>query len=460
MAKVLLIQPNRDLKSKSEEKYVLPSSLLWVATAIEHKHPVEIYDRNVRGRDEDFFNFLEEYKPDIVGFTAMTSSMLLDIVHLGPLIKKQNKRIIILVGGLHASSEPDSVLSEPYVDYILQGEGEEAFLEFCDTFDKNPKKIGGLKNINKNPRRPFADINQLKFPNYELVDLEKYSELIFISTSRGCPGRCTFCFNIPMWGKDGNPCIRFHDIEKVKELFREIIGKYGITDFTIADENFMSSKKRCIEICKFLEQEYKGKIGFYVFGRADFVDKEVITALKKAGCHTIELGSESGSQRILDYLNKRISVEQQGKAIEICKESGIVNDASFMIGIPTETMEELKMTEKFIRKYKPEIANVHIFNPLPGSSLMDELVKEGKIKKPTTLKNWAEWTGNLKIIKHNFSEIPDDILLESAKRLFKLNYYKTRIRKALYWAKRGKFKYLLSRIKSTLLVNYGSEDWS
>jgi len=463
MAKVLLVQPHNNLKEKTNIA-APPSSLIIVATAIEHKHPVKIYDRNVElgenleSSDELFFKFLEEYKPDIVGFTTMTSTMLYDIVHLGPKIKEVMTKSIIIIGGVHPSIEPDSVLKEPYVDYILRGEGEEAFLEFCDTFDKNPDELGKLMNINKNPTRPFVDLNNVKFPDYSLVDTKKYRQF-FIFTSRGCPGKCTFCYNIDMWGKNGNPCVRVYDTEKTKALFKEAIEKYGIVDFTISDENFITFKQRSIEVGEFLEKNYKGKINFLIFGRADFMkrNEDAIKVLRRAGLHTIQIGSETGSQRVLDFLNKNISVEIQAEAIEICKRNGIFSDASFMIGIPTETLEELKMTEKFIKETKPDIMDIKIFNPIPGTKVFDDLVIQGRIKKPQTLEEWADWTGNWRDMKHNFSNIPDDILWEYAERLWSYNYYRSRLKKAIFWILRGRFKYVATKIKQGLIKGYNKE---
>lgn len=461
MAKVLLIQPHRDIRIiDSKEKYAIPSTLIVVATAIKDKHPVKIYDRNVERKDEKFLESLREYDPDIVGFTAMTSAMLLDIIHLGPLIKKENKKIIIVVGGVHPTIEPDSVLNEDYVDYIIRGEGDEAFLEFCDTFDKNPKRLGRLKNVNKNELRPLMDMNKVKFPDYGLIDLKKYGQ-VFIMTSRGCPGDCTFCYNAKMWGKDGHSFVRMYDTEKTKKFLEEIIEKYNIKEFTIGDENFTTFKTRAIEICKFLKEKYDKKVNFFVFSRADFVNDEILQALKKAGCSGLQFGSESGSQRVLDFLNKKISVEVQGKAFELCRKNKIFSDASFMIGIPTETVEEVNMTEKFIKKSKPDIADVKIFNPMPGSLIFDDLVKQGLIKKPETLEQWANWTGNWSIIKHNYSKIPDDLLWKIANRLWNYKYYSTRIRKALYWIKRGRLKNVIKKTRNLIIRNYSLKyrDW-
>ncbi|MFA5020221.1 MAG: radical SAM protein [Candidatus Pacearchaeota archaeon] len=454
MAKVLLVQPHNNLKDKTEI-LAPPSSLIYVATAIEHKHPVKIYDRNLSYDDEAFLSYLKEYNPDIIGFTAMTSTILYDIMHLGPIIKKEFPKAITIVGGVHPTIEPDSLLNEPYIDYILRGEGEEAFLEFCDTFDKNPRKLGTLKNINKNPMRPFLDINKLKFPNYSLVDVSKYSQF-FIITGRGCPGTCTFCYNLGMWGKDGSPCVRVYDIEKTKMLFKELIEKHNIVDFTIGDENFITFKERSIEVGKFLRDNYKGKINFLIFGRADFmkINEESLPILRDAGCHTIQMGSESGSQRILDFLNKRISVKTQAEAMDICRRNKIFSDASFMVGIPTETYEDMELTEKFLKETKPDISDIKVFNPIPGTKIFDDLVAQGKIKKPVTLEEWAEWTGNWRDMKHNFSEVSDEVLEKMASRLWAQNYYRGRIKKALYWIKMGRFRYVLKKVKINLFKNY------
>jgi radical SAM superfamily enzyme YgiQ (UPF0313 family) len=452
MARVLLVQPHRDRTQECNDKYAPPSSLVYLATAIEDKHHVRIYDRNVYEDDARFVRYLKEYNPQILGFTAMTSSMLHDLVHLGPIIKKVLPNVTLIVGGVHPTIEPDSVLNEPYVDYIMRGEGEEAFLEFCDVFDKNPKKLKKLKNINKNPLRPFIDLDKLKTPNYGLVEMKKYRQF-FIGTSRGCPGNCSFCYNVGMWGKEGYPCVRILSVENAKKVFREFIEKYGVKDFTIMDENFITFKDRCIEICKFLEKKYKGKINFLIFGRADFIkrNEEALEYLKRAGCHSIQMGSESGSQRILDILNKNIDVKTQGEVFDICRKHKIWSDASFMLGLPTETLEEMRMTKNFIKRYKPDVIDLKIFNPIPGTRIFDDLVKKGVLKRPKTLKEWADWTGDLGGIKHNVSAVPDEHLLRMAKDLWRMNYHNSsRLKKAIFWIKRGRVRYVLRRAKEII----------
>jgi radical SAM superfamily enzyme YgiQ (UPF0313 family) len=369
--------------------------------------------------------------------------MLLDILHVAKLIKKNFPKKIIVVGGIHATIEPESFLRESEIDYIIRGEGEEAFLDFCNTYDKAPKNLKNLKNVNKNPLRPFLKMDDLKLPNYSLIDLSKYKR-VHVSLSRGCSHNCTFCYSCKMWGREKNPFIRAYNTEKVKELFKELVEKCHIKTFEIVDDNFVQIKSRCVEICHFLE---KYKVNFFCFGRADCLNEEIMQGLKRAGCHTIFIGAESGSQRVLDFLNKETTLEQNANAIRLCKKYKIASDTSFMLGITTETSEELKETRDFVKKYKPDVSNMLIFNPFPGTEVFDYCVRNNLIKKPTTLNEWAFWTGDMTKIKHNTSEISDKEIMDTYNEMIMFGFYKIKIKKFFYWIKAGEIKYALRGIK-------------
>ncbi|MDP2924963.1 MAG: radical SAM protein [Nanoarchaeota archaeon] len=447
MAKVLLVQSHYDRREgKERSDQPIPLGLIYIGTAIEDKHDVKIYDRNLNFKDSDFFNFLESFNPEIIGFGITTSEVIFDFMYLGKLIKEKYPKKLIVVGGVHATIEPDSVLKKPYVDFIIRGEGEEAFLEFCDMFDKDPKKLKTLKNVNNNPLRPLSNIENLKLPDYGLVDINKYAAF-YLSLSRGCPGNCTFCYSRKMWGKDNHPFIRAYSKEKAIQAVKELVEKYKIRVFSIVDDNFVPFKSRAIEICKILEN-YDAH--FFCFGRADYVNDEVLSALKKAGCHTMQIGFESGSQRILDLLNKKITVEQNYKAVECCKRNNITCDASFMIGLPTETEEDLEKTAEFIKKSRPDIVNLKIFLPLPGAELFDYCVNKSLIKKPTTLEEWADWTGVMIEVHHNVSQIPDKDLLKATKELRKVGYYKNRINRLIYWIKIREYGVIFRGVKKSI----------
>jgi len=443
MARVLLIQPHEDIRDRKREVITFtPLSLIYLGTAIEDTHEVKIYDRNLNSNDQAFLKFLKEYNPDIIGLTSVVSTILFDLIHLGKLIKKVSPKKIIIVGGVHATVDPDSLLKEPYVDYVLRGEGEEAFLEFCDIFDKDPKKLKGLKNINKNPLGPFIDMNKLKLPNYNLLDLDKYQKF-YINLTRGCIGNCRFCYNVQMWGKNCKPYVRAYSIERTIELMRRVVEVYKRKMFFIIDDNFLFFKQRCIKVCNFLK---KYPVSFYTVSRADDVNEEVLDALKKAGCHTLAIGVESGSEKILDLLNKKVTIQQNINAIRLCKKYKIKCDALFMIGLPTENIKDLNETVSFIKKYNPDVANMHIYNPIPAE-LFDYCVSKGLIKRPKTLQEWANHGGLFRAIKNNVSEIPSEKLEETLKEIEKFQFFRKKIKRGIFWIRAGEFKYVFIKIK-------------
>jgi len=440
MAKVLLIQPYGNPKDKNPNDSNLPLSLIYVGTAVEDKHTVQIFDRNVEDRDLE--EFLKEYKPDIVGLPSWTSGLLVDVIYVGKLVKKILPSCTVVVGGVHATVEPESLLAEPYVDYIIRGEADEAFLEFCDTHDKNPKELPNLLNINRNPVRPFIDINTLKTPNYDLVKVSRYNR-IYVNLSRGCPGDCTFCYNAPMWGinkpgsekiTENNPFVRVLKTEKMIDIFKMIIEKHKINHFSIIDDNFIFFKKRVLEVMKYLTR-YKD-LNFFCESRADTITDEICAALKKAGCHYVQIGIETGSQRMLDFLNKETTVQRNIDAVRCLQRHDIFSDTSIMIGIPTETPEDLKHTVDFVKLVKPDHPNIKFYMLWP-SKLLDDCVDKGWVEKPKTLEEWSTWIGGTRSLGYNYSGIPNELLVKTAYDLWSYRLYQRKLKALRFQLKKG-----------------------
>lgn len=442
MAKVLLVQPNADLKKVyGRATPFTPLSLIYLGTAIEDTHKVNIYDRNMYPEDKDFIKKVKDYSPDIIGFNSAAGTILHDIIHLGKLIKKRFPKIIVMVGGVQAHFDPDCMLAEPYIDYVMRGEGEEAFLEFCNTFDKDKSKLKDLKNINNNPLRPFVDMNTLKLPNYNLVEVDKY-EKFFVNLSRGCVGNCQYCYNVQMWGKKKRPFVRAFNTERSLELFKMIVEKYKRKVFFIIDDNFIFFKSRCIEICNFLKGH---DCHFYVSSRADCVNKEVLVALRDAGCHTISMGIESGNQRVLDFICKETTVEQNIKSIQLCKEYGVGCNANVVIGFPTETIEEMNDTINLVKEYKPDTVSAHIYNPYP-SFLMEYCIDKKLMKRPKTLEDWANFGNMFRTSKENVSIIPSELLEKTCQDLEHFNFLEKKWNRFKYWFGAGEYKYIFKMI--------------
>lgn len=255
-----------------------------------------------------------------------------------------------------------------------------------------------------------------------------------------------------MWGIDGHSCIRTYNTKRAIEMLKELIEKYGIKVFNFVDDNFVPAKSRAIEICNFLSNY---DVHFFCYGRADYVNDEILQALKKAGCHTINIGIESGNQRVLDFLNKRLTVQQNIEAIKCCQRNGITLDASFMIGITTETEDELKDTVNLIKTYKPDLVEASMFSPMPGTRLFDYCIEKGFFKKPEKLEDWAEWAGDMISIYHNTSNIPDKVLNETIKKVWMVGFYRNKFKRLFYWIKARQYKYIFKSVRRIFEIRTG-----
>jgi anaerobic magnesium-protoporphyrin IX monomethyl ester cyclase len=402
--RILLVQPSFSYKNIAEEELNPPLWAIYMGTYLKEKgHTIKVFDRNIQTDYKDFEKVLHEYNPDYVGFSILTGRLIYDAIQLSKTVKELTGAKVVW-GGVHPSLLPEGCLKEEYVDYVIRGEGEAAFSNL----------ISGLMDapgVNTNELAPLINIDDLPDPDYSLVDLSKY-EAMTISTSRGCPFRCTYCINRGFYGKEGRQSWRGLSPERTIKLFTNLATKHHQKNFVIVDDNFTSNQQRTIQICEGIK---KLKLRIYLFSRVNYMNEETVKALKQAGVFQIQFGLESGSQRVLDYIKKDMALEQAKNAVELCKKHGIMVDGSFMIGIPTETEEELKMTEEWIKQLKPDYCGLKVFHPYPGTELYDQCVVEGRFTPPDTLEGWAEIStmeANL-----NMSDIPTKTLVATQKRV-------------------------------------------
>lgn len=446
MVKVLLIQPNYDITNKTQEHPWMPVALVELATFVNSKgHNARILDRNLYPDNQHLKKFLEEFKPDIVGMTCYTSPVIRDLRLVAKFVK-ENSSAMVIIGGIHATLEPKSLLDFKYIDYIVRGEGEGVLLDLCNLVDEGKatkNNILKLDNINYNPTRPLINLYELPVTDYELLEVSKYPFASFY-TSRGCPGKCKFCYN---QGKS----LRFYDTNKVMETMRRVFEKYHIREFNILDDNFANMSVRTTKICNFLS---KYNVIFHCFLRADQTTDKVMSELKKAGCWIIQFGFESGSQRMLDFMYKETKVEQNELAIKQCKKYGMFIDGSFMIGLPTETIEDIHRTIAFIKKTKPDISNVKIYKPYPSTDFFYYCMKHNLIKVPKNLDEWIEFC-ELKEGNVNVSEAPTKFLLEIMKKYDRPSTFKTSLRKSLFMLRNGHLGFLIYKLKEALKNRVG-----
>ena len=396
---ILFLNPPWHKKSgniwKSVSSCMPPFGLgILAALARESGFSVAIIDYNAERVGLDRAQeYLPSSAPKFIGITATT--ILIDsALELAKIAKKKYPDTKIIIGGVHATVMPKETLNHPEVDYILMGEGENSFLELLA--GKDPRTIKGLgfKNngeIILNPPQPMIpDLNVFPIMAYDLLPMDKYYSApcsykrepsLGMITSRGCPGRCTFC-NGDLFGS----VIRFRSAEKMLEEIKFLQGKYDVNDIVFYDDTFTSNRKRMKDFCRLLI-ENKIDLTWSCFSRVDTVDLEILREMKKAGCHQVMYGVESGDPQILSNINKKISLEKVRETVAATKKAGLEVRLAFMLGSPGETEETLKKTIKFAIDLDPDLVSFNITTPYPGT----QMFAWAEQQKCLINKNWPEY---------------------------------------------------------------------
>lgn len=399
--KILLIQPNC-AKEVNEEYLSLqfPLNLGYIAAVlVQAGHEVKMLDFNVIGR-EKLTVFIEEFQPELVGVTAMTSSLYnaRDIIKE---IKAVNQNIQTILGGVHASALPVVTMEEiAELDYLVFGEGEVTIIELVNFLDGGVgelNKIKGLvfrkdgKIIKNEKRELIEDISTIPYPTRDLLPMELYCKqhvtrgfsrrevkIIELFTSRGCPNRCIFCAGHINYGMR----LRFRSYEDIINEINDCISKYGITHVSIEDDTFTINKILVRELCKFFRQK---KLTWNCYARVNTVDYGLLKLMVECGCKKIAFGVESGNEEILKKNKKGITVEQAVKAIKDAKKAGLrYAECDFLIGSHIdETLEDIKDTERLIYKLMPDFLALSIMCPYPGTEIY-QMMKDHNLldKKP------------------------------------------------------------------------------
>jgi len=377
LMKVMLININsrekQDPHKSSTPIVAAPLGLLYIASsALSAGHEVSLIDAYAESLSmEALLAKIKRQEPDLIGFTLYTND--LDYVYtFTKQMKKANSNLIIVTGGVYATIVPEKVLREfPAIDYLLRGEAERSFVLLLDELEKRKpllERVDGLSyrkegRIKHNKDACFQkNIDDLPLPAKYLLNRKKYfcalskrSPIDVMITSRGCPYKCTFCYQ-------SSPDYRMHSPERVLEEIREIADA-GIKGIEIYDENFIVDKKRVNKILDMIQKENIG-IEFRLRARVDSVNKNLLERLKKAGCSIISYGIEFGDQEILNKTNKGITLEMCENAIKMTKKAGIGTLGFFMMGVPGETRESIAKTINFAIKLNPDFAAFTVFMPM------------------------------------------------------------------------------------------------
>jgi len=354
----------------NEKRFPLGIGFL-LSTLRNAGHKVFFIDNYLYPRKFWLEGFLEKNKIDLVGIYASTICYngTKEIIEGCEQLRKSGKwNGKIAVGGPH-TSVTDSPLPTS-VDYVVRGEGEQAILDIVEG-NINSGIIEGniIKDLDMLPS-PAYDIFMNHTPQYDnSVNCFKDVPVFNMNTSRGCPYSCKFCSVQGVWGNK----YRLFSAERIIDDIRWLIRDYNIQGVYFREDNFTASLKRVRKFCELILSQ-NIKIKWLCESRVKPLPKDILSLMAKAGCRWLYLGCESGSQRVLDLINKQISVEDIRNVINWGKELGIKCYTSWVIGVPGESDDDRKETFSLIKELKPFSAGLHVFIGLQGSEFYNEML--------------------------------------------------------------------------------------
>lgn len=411
MADVVFINPRTywDIKNVTTR---LPLAALYIGSVLKSRgYSMQLIDQRV---DDHWVHALRaslRRRPLWVGISSMTGKQIRWGLAAAQIVREVDPTIPIVWGGVHPTILAEQTVNHLLVDMVVVGEGELTALELTQALsEKGPdadlSRIDGLVwkrdgKIIHNAPRSATDMNEWPPLDYSLVAIENYilSELpgersLQITTSRGCPMRCGYCYLgvVP----DGR-CYRAEDPEKTIAHIERIRGEFNIDSIHIIDDEFFTQFKRVRTICRMLID--RGiRLTLRANCRVDYVNRmslDDLRLIREAGFKHMYLGAESGNDRVLEFINKGITVAEILEANRRLKEVGISPKFSFIGGLPTETIDEVKDTLRLMVRLVRENPRAYctplqLYSPYPGTPLFDYCLQTG-MAMPTTPEGWSEW---------------------------------------------------------------------
>jgi len=435
-----------------------PIGLAYLASMLrENGYKVRIVDNVVEKLSLD--ELVKKIKDSVVVGITTTTPTFNTALKYAKKIKSTLENVFVILGGIHVSFMPYSALKHEFVDAVCIGEGEYTLLEAVERLDRG-KSLEGVRGlmykedgrIIDNGRRDFIkNLDELPFPAYDLLPLEKYSilgqklEHFPLMSSRGCPFGCRYCASSRFMGR----MFRARSAENVADEIEWLNDKFGAKYVAFGDDTFTLSKKRVLEFCREI-RERGLDVEWSCSSRVDTIDGETIREMKRAGCNCIYYGVESANPQILNnFYRKRIKLEQVVDAVKKTKENEILTVCSFIIGAPMETREDMMRTLKFSIKLDPDYAQYSILTPYPGTEIYEEAARKGWL----LTENFDDYTCGKPVLK-NFYLSPKEI-----SKLLRYCYIRFYLRPKFIWKeiKNGNIKFILE-IAKRLLVRRGGEN--
>jgi radical SAM superfamily enzyme YgiQ (UPF0313 family) len=406
---------------EAEYRLAPPFGILYLADALEKAgFGVELVHEI--GTEADIQALLERVSaaaPLFVGFSTMTGPSLLPTTLASKRIKERLP-VTIVWGGLHPTMLPEQTLANDFVDIVAIGEGEKTVVDLARALGAGGAEAGALSEIAgiafkrdgqsqehsfgivRNAPRPFIQEIDDLHPAWHRVEIDRYfrsgrhfytdlgsqfwgKKIAAVLTSRGCPWRCAFCYNQFVNKRN----FRAQSPQRVVQDIRDYQARYGITALIFEDDCFFADRARALEIVRQIDLPWTCSI------RANYLVQwgdDFVAELQRCNCVELRIGAESGSQRVLDIMQKDITPEQILAATRLCQKHGIRASLGFMVGIPGESWSDVLQTLDLMDTLEAlgegvAVIGPCIFTPYPGTPLFEEAIEHG-FKPPASLQEW------------------------------------------------------------------------
>ena len=408
-----------------------PLGPAYLASVLKREYiDVEVYCQDVfHYPNSHLASLLESNHFDLIGLGFLSARFKETVEPLCKVINQHKKDAWIVLGGHGPSPIPEYVLRKTRADIIAIGEADETMVDLvnCKINNGDLANVKGIayrdgEEVHTNERRkPIVDLDSIPFPAWELFPMEKYTtssvhpgqeeseKSVAIITTRGCTDRCSFCYRMERG-------VRRRSMDNIIEEMKILASRYGVTYFTIADELTFFNKNRVFEF----EEAVNGsglRIKYSCNARASLFDKETAESLKRNGCQLVNIGFESMDQRVLDRMNKRTTIKDNTRAVEVCNEVGLVMGLNVIWVNPYDTDESLWKLVDFLKKYNTygQIRTIRPVTPYPGCPLYYDAIEMGLLKGPD---DFFEKFNNSDLITVNYTDMSTE---ECLRLLFAAN---------------------------------------
>ncbi|TAJ10857.1 MAG: B12-binding domain-containing radical SAM protein [Nitrospirae bacterium] len=345
-------------------------------------------------------------KPYVIGFSCLTAHVA-RAYEMSKMVKRLYPDSIVITGGLHASALPEESLEHDTIDIVVRGEGEQALLHLYQAIrgGKPWHDIGGLSYrqngaIKHNPEAPLIpDLDSLPMFPYDMFTHPRY-EMGFITSSRGCPYKCTYCSQRMLTGTS----YRYKSAKRIVEELQVLIEDYGQKQILFYDDNFSFMQRRVIEVCdRIVERGLHRKCSFSIQTRADNIPDPIIPHMRKANFVHVGFGMETGSERLAKIIVKGETVADHIDAVKRCQKAGFETSLFMIFGLPTEVAQEREDTYKLVQSLNVQMSKYNNLIPYPGTPLYTDLKDSPRVKK---LPGWANFNSTLSATRSIFDKIP------------------------------------------------------